>query len=122
MTTRILPPDEWHRLSETEAGTEWQRFDPAHAQVLVAEREGVIVGCWVLLTIPHVECLWIAPSERGRSSVGRRLLSSMRLMARAMGAHWVWTAAVSEDVRQLLEHVGARKLNGDHYVMSMEAR
>lgn len=120
MTTRILPPEEWPRLVGTEAETLWPTLDAAHAQILVVEDGEKIVGCWTLMMIPHVECLWIDPAERARVSVARRLWMGMRALTSQLGARHVWTAAVSDPVRGLLDHASARKLAGDHYLLPME--
>lgn len=120
MTSRILPPAEWPRLNGTEAETLWPTLDAAHAQILVVEDGEQILGCWTLMMIPHVECLWIDPNERARVTVARRLWLGMRSLASQMGARHVWTAAVSDPVRGLLDHAQARKLVGDHYLLPME--
>lgn len=117
MTTRILPPEEWHRLNGTEAEAVWAQFDPARVTVLVVESEGAIVGTWVLMNVLHAECLWIAPAHRGRTAVARRLWAFMQRTARAIGVPAVATAALTDDVRRLLDHVGATKVPGDHYAM-----
>lgn len=119
MTTRILPPAEWARLAGTEAETIWPRLDPARASVLVVEDGGAIVATWILMSVVHAECLWIAPAHRGRTSVARRLWAFMHRTARAMGVPVVATAALSDEVRGLLEHVGATKVPGDHYAMEV---
>jgi len=119
MTTRMLPPEEWPRLAGTEAETVWPRLDPARAQVLVVEASGTIIGCWVLLSVVHAECLWIAPTHRKHTAVARRLWSAMRRAAQTMGVSVVATAAVSDEVRRLLDHVGAVKVPADHYAMKV---
>jgi hypothetical protein len=118
MTTRILPPNEWPRLNGTEAEQLWPRL-PLTAHVVVVEDGLDIVGCWTLMPILHVECLYIAPSHRRRSSVGRRLWRGMCELVHQLGSQAVWTAAMSDDIRQLLDHAGAVKVAGDHYVMPM---
>lgn len=117
MTSRVLPENEWPRLAETEAGQIWPLLDPKRSHVLVVESDGEIVGTWILMNVVHAECLWIAPEYRGHASVARRLWLSMRKAARAMGVPVVATAALSDDVRALLDHVGATKVLGDHYAM-----
>lgn len=118
MTTRVLPPDEWHKLAGTEAEQAWPHLT-ASSQVLVVEHEDQIVGCWVLMPVLHVECFYIAPEHRKRASVGRRLLAGMARLVRLAGGSRVWTAAMSDDVRGLLDHIGATKVPGDHYVFSL---
>lgn len=117
MTSRILPVEEWHRLEGTEAGPVWRHFDPERTTVLVVEHEGAIVGAWTLLNVLHAECLWIAPAHRGKTSVARRLWTLMQRTAQQLGVKAVATAAMSNEVRGLLEHVGATKVPGDHYAM-----
>lgn len=119
MVTRILPPDEWPRLMGTEAEAMWPHLDSRRSTVIVVEDAGAIVGTWTLLRVLHAECLWIAPSHRGKASVARRLWAELQNIVRGMGEHTVATSAVSDDVRAMLEHVNALKLTGDHYVMRM---
>lgn len=120
MTSRILPPEEWSKLEGTEAGPLWPHLDPSRTTVLVVEDGGVIVGTWLLLNVVHAECLWIAPAYRGRTSVARRLWTGMRRAAQAMKVPVVATAALTDDVRALLDHVGATKVPGDHYAMRVQ--
>lgn len=117
MTTRLLPSEEWPRLAGTEAAAIWPHLDPLRAHVLVVEDAGVIVGTWVLMNVLHAECLWIAPEHRHGVSVARRLWTFMRRTARGLGVPVVATAALTDDVRALLDHVGATKVPGDHYAM-----
>lgn len=117
MTARLLPPEEWARLQGTEAETVWPSLTPA-ARVVVVEQDGVIVGCHLLQPVLHAECLWIHPDYRGRSSVARRLWAAVKQTVREQfGVEWFATAAVSDEVRTLLAHVGAVPLVGDHYMV-----
>jgi hypothetical protein len=117
MTARILPPSDWPRLAGTEVESLWPRLDPLLCHVLVVEEGDRIVGTWALMPIMHAECLWIAPDKRKSSSVARRLWRQLQGVASELGITAVATAAQTDDVRGLLEHVGAMKLVGDHYIM-----
>lgn len=92
---------------------------PPDAHVLVIEKDGRIVGCWAAIRYVHVEGLWLAPDMRHRPGAARRLWLGMRQLAHAMGASVVLTGALSDDVRGLLDHVGATKLPGDHYAVPL---
>lgn len=117
MRTRVLPQDEWYRLEHTTVGALWETLPPT-AQAIVVEDEGTIVGCWLVLPVIHVECLWIAEAHRGRTSVARRLWSAMRAVARnVFDAHQVWTASVDDTVRTLVQHAGGTQVPGDHWVL-----
>lgn len=117
MTSRILPSSEWSKLAGTEADEVWRTL-PAHAQVLVVEDDGAIAGCWILLPVLHVECLYIAPTHRKRSSVGRRLLAGMARLVREAGGSGAWTSAQTPDVEGLLGRAGATVVPGAHYLLS----
>jgi N-acetylglutamate synthase-like GNAT family acetyltransferase len=114
--TRLLPRDEWNRLAGTEAEAVYP-FLPETARVLVAERDGAVVGTWVLTPIYHVECLWVAPALR-KSTIAARLWTGMRLICASLGIERVMTGAMTDDVRALLAHVGGEQLPGDHYVLT----
>lgn len=117
MTTRVLPPDEWHRLVGTEAEAVWPLVDASTTQVLVVEQDGAIVGSWLAMRVLHVECLWIAPEHRKAGSVGRRLLAGMTRLLRDLGAKAAMTCAMTDDVRRLIEHRGGTKVPADCYVL-----
>ncbi len=117
MTARILPPEEWPRLAGTEAETIWPQLTSA-ARVVVVEQDGQIIGCHLLQPVLHAECLWVHPDHRGRSSVARRLWRAVQQAVRdEFGVTWFATDACSDDVRALLAHVGAVKLESDHYMV-----
>lgn len=117
--TRILPRDEYARLAGTEAESLWPLMRPEDGHIVVVERDGAIVGCWALLRVVHAECVWVAPAERGNPVVAKRLLRGMREQAKQMGAHSVYTGATTDDVKRLLSKLGARPLEGDHYMLPL---
>lgn len=117
MTTRLLPPEEWPRLVGTEAEHLWPHLNPQTARIVVVERDGVIVGCHVLMTVLHAECLWIAPAYRGAASVGRRLWTAVQEEARRDGVAAVMTQADSDPVRRLIARAGGVRVTGDPYMV-----
>lgn len=117
MLTRILPVDEWPRLSGTELETAWPHLRPEDTSIIVVEHENQIVGCWAVVRYVHVEGVWVHPDHRRRGGVARRLLAAMWRTARGLGAGAVLTGAMSDDVRGILDGLGASRLPGDHYVV-----
>lgn len=115
MTTRILPPDEYDKLT----GTDAERLVPhltAATRVVVVEQDGQVIGCHLLQVVLHAEGLWIHPDHRGKTSVARRLWARVRSEVRGhFGVPGFLTMAMSDEVRQLLSHVDATKVNGDTY-------
>ena len=110
MTSRVLPPEEWSRLAETELGPVLSMLRPESATVFVVEDGDEIVGCWSVISIAHVEGLWVAPSHRKRGRVLVKLWAMLCDVLAARGLTSVLTAAANEDVVRLLESRGAHAL------------
>jgi hypothetical protein len=122
VTTRILPPEEYPRLAGTELELVWPTL-PMDAAVVVVEDGGEIIGCWAAFLLAHVEGVWVAPAHRGKTSVARRLLGGMRrALAEHFGASGAITGAMSDEVRGILAGLGATKLPGDHYTLTLGVR
>lgn len=119
MTWRILPRAEYDKLAGTELETVWPVL-PSEHYIIVAERGGAVVGCQALWPQWHLDGLWIAPGDRGRTSVARRLWRAVQLTASALGIRVAWTSATDDRVRHLLETVGATPVEGDHYLVPMK--
>jgi hypothetical protein len=120
LTTRLLPRDSWVRLIGTEAESVWPHL-PEDSKVIVVEDGDVIVGCWVLIHSLHAECVWVSESYRPGGSVARRLWVTMHKIASSLGMKGIFTSAVDDRVRQLLEHHGAMKLPGDHFMIPVQS-
>lgn len=120
MRTRILPRDEFDRLTGTELETV-HPFLPEAARVIVVEDGDRIIGCWALVPILHAEGVWVAPEHRGKTSVQRRLWTRMFREAHEMGFRAVVTAAISDDVAALLASHGGVELPGRAYALTIGA-
>ena len=112
MTTRVLPPEEWHRLDDTLLASVWRTFTPAFTEVVVVERDGAIVGSVALFTALHAECL----SVTGGTGVARALWTALRARVVAAGGQAVWGAAVEAPMRRLLTR-HAEPIPGDHFLV-----
>jgi hypothetical protein len=117
MTTRILPPDEWHKLQGTEAEPIVPGLDPVDTRVLVVEQDGEIIGSWVMLRMVHVECVWIAPAHRGKAGVLARLLSGMTSLAKAWRTRSVITGSIDPRVSRMIRRLGGLPLPGEHFAL-----
>lgn len=119
--TRLLPPDEWCRLSGTDLAAVWQTLRADHDRVIVVEHEGEIIGCWTLISIVHCEGIWIDPRYRNGGAVARRLLHRMPVEAREMGAKKVMTMAWTPEIAALADRIGAMRLPGEQFLVNVEA-
>jgi N-acetylglutamate synthase-like GNAT family acetyltransferase len=116
MTTRILPPDEWHRLANTEVEHVWPLLNPEQSQILAIEQDGEIVGTLVMVTFVHAECLWIHPDHRKGFGVMRRLLDGMWDTAKVLGARRLWSGSLSETTTHILHRLGGQEIPGRSFV------
>jgi hypothetical protein len=117
VTTRVLPRDEYARLTATELATVWPHL-PESAQVIVVEDEdGQIVGCWSALPVLHAEGVWIAPDARRKGGVALRLLRGMREVLKDYGVSTVVTGAQDATVADLIVRLGGRQLPGAFYTL-----
>lgn len=117
LTTRILPREEYFRLIGTELQDVREHLPGTAAVVVVEDDEGALVGCWALVPVWHAEGVWIAESERKRGRVALRLLRAMSEVAKSAGTRAVMTAAVTDDVRVLIERLHGQPLPGTHFLM-----
>lgn len=113
---RVLPRDEYQRLTGTELESVASTL-PEGCQVLVVEDGDVIVGCWALMSVLHVEGAWVSPSHR--ASASRHLLHGMADLVADAGGATVLTGSASPRVARLLRGLGATKLEFDTYVLSL---
>ena len=115
--TRVLPVEEWHRLAGTELETLAPLLSPETTWIVVVEREGVIVACWAVTQMVHLEGIWIHPAHRTSPSIGRALLRGAWAQVRALGARWAITGATSDEVRALIGKMGGTRLPGEAYIL-----
>jgi DNA-binding MarR family transcriptional regulator/N-acetylglutamate synthase-like GNAT family acetyltransferase len=99
-----------------EIGAKFLReLDPEHERCWIAEREGVAVGCIMLVrhsrTVAKLRLLLVDASQRGMG-VGNRLVEELLAFARAAGYRQVtlWTQSILAAARKLYERHGFRKV------------
>ncbi len=120
-TGRMLPPSEW---AEKLVGTalDGKPLNPEHSGVAVVEdADGIVVACWSVMTIVHVEGLWEAESHRGHDGVSRLLISTMVNELRRCEVKEVLTQSLSEEVDTLIVKAGGQKVPGQTWVIPVKA-
>src|SRR3982750_4141044 len=119
--TRLLPPDEWYKLKETEADPAYLHFDPQYTNVVVVEKEGSVVACWVLFPVYHAECVWIRKEDQKNPVVAGRLVKGMKHLATELGLKNLVTHAIDEEVKNLLtKHLEAKKIPGESFIFPVK--
>jgi N-acyl-L-homoserine lactone synthetase len=118
--TKILPKEEYQRLVGTEAEPLINDLGD-ETTVLVIEKDGKIVGSWLMIQTYHAECVWIDPNEAGNPVIPNRLIKGMMNIAKAVGAKHLVTSALDKNVvRLIVEHLKGKKIPGKHFVFPVE--
>lgn len=123
LVTRVLPPEEWHRLAGSAFDDVIRLVSPDDVRIVVVEDEGRIVGHWAAWRMTHLEGAWVDPAYQKRASVARRLRAATMTEARHWGSEWAMTAACTDDVRRLItKHLKGVAVPGDLYLVRLEER
>ena len=123
MTTRELPPEEWHRLTETQLPALMPHIAPRDVSVVVVEDGDTIVGAVALMWMPHFEGAWVAPSYRKRGTVFARLVNALFEMAQGRGVSWGMAGSANDDMaRMLTKHLHAKRVEMDTYIVHTDQR
>ncbi len=117
MNVRVLPPEEWPRLTELQQPQFVEYVQPEDIDVVVVEEAGKIVATMSVLRAVHIEGTWIDPEHRN-PGVRRGLLRLAGQVARDRGARWAFTGAADEQTKRMLDK-HATRLEMDTYVMSL---
>ena len=112
MNARILPPEEWDKLSVTGLLTIGQTVRPEDIQIVVVEDGERIVSTMAVLRVTHFESLWIDPeyADIARGSVRAVVIGAGRAIGSAARAS---ASAVCGRCRRLPRRVCARSALGD---------
>ncbi len=119
---RLLPVEEWPRLLEApdspfarataEAGMPVLP-DPHYAMVLVEEnRQGEIVGTWMITSVMLLEGLWRREDVRGEVTGARHLLFGMLGLLKDREIKTAITVIQDDLVAELAQKVGFQPLPG----------
>ena len=121
LTVRTLPDDELHRIAE--AGGPMAGHPQAHSladkvKIPVLERDGQILGYWVLSDLTHMEPLWLAPEIRHQPKAAMALLAQVYTELQAAGVRFAFAVIDEADeavIGSMAAHLGLKPLPGKLY-------
>lgn len=107
--------EEWDRVEGVLAVRGWMSLNRPTSRILVAEREGELLGFMVMQLVPHTEPLWVRPSERG-SGIAESLADQMvEFMFSVQSRGWM-VVADNPMAAKLCEARGMMKVDAPVYV------
>jgi L-amino acid N-acyltransferase YncA len=124
ITARVLPPAEWLRIlaeqPESPLAGQFQANgipDADSARICVVERDGVIVGSWMIFMAYHAEPVYVNPDAR-TPSVIKALLEQTVTTLRAEGITHAFALIADVDLLEnapMAHHLGFQKAPGELY-------
>lgn len=111
-TTRVLPPEEWHRLQGLGHFASCALPDPEHSAIVVVEDGGRIIGTQIILNLVHLEGVWIDPEYRHKPGVVRGLVEETWGALHAFGISTVFTIGQATDVIVQAFRLGFERIDG----------
>jgi hypothetical protein len=94
MQLRWLKADEYETLAKIPDKAD---LSPENTLVAVAVQDEKIVGRMVLISLPHIECAWVAPEHRG-GILAARLETFCEQRLASLGASKMLAIAVDEKI------------------------
>lgn len=120
-TTRLLPPDEWHRLAAFEPFTSHGLPTVEHWRVIVGEVDGAIVGFCCLFNAVHWEPWWIDPAYRKHPGLLRQMVDKTGDELRAAKVTNVFVCVGDDipDQQALVQRFGFEEAPGKLYMLAL---
>jgi hypothetical protein len=107
MEIRWLAADEYGKLDQIPADHAAQ-LNPDNTLVAVAVEDDRIIGRAVLISLPHLECIWV-DSDHRNGTLGARLESFCAEKLAGLGARQMLAVAVNDKIADYL-----KRLNYSH--------
>ena len=114
-TYRLLPKDEWSKLTPIFASQGSSAPDPNYSVVVVAEKGDEIVGMGVLQVVPHMEPWWI---KDGESPAWRKMVGMLEAELPHEARYFM--CCPNHRIAAMAEHCGLRTTG--EYVMTKEIK
>jgi len=115
--TRVLPPEEWHKLSVTDMTNIGPAFRPEDVQIVVVEDEGRIVATLGAFRVCHLEGLWIDPEYRGNAGMARKLMKGAVSAVRKWNDEWAYGASGTDHMNDIMQRMGGVKMPVETFVI-----
>lgn len=108
--------EEWDKVDAILASRGWLSLNRNTTRLLIAERDGEIVGLNTLQFVPHIGPLWVKPSERGTLMTEELVEKMLNFLSEAQARGFV-VISESSYVSKTCESIGMSKVEGPVYVM-----
>jgi hypothetical protein len=113
--------EEWDRIDQVLASRGWMSLSRTFTRIRIAEREGRIIGFYVLQHIPHVEPMWVDKREWG-AGVAEHLADDMQNFLTEVNARGFMAVCESPIAKKMCEARGMVQVHFPVYVSVSEAK
>lgn len=122
---RELSIAEWNLLKTVPPFDVKATPNPSAARVIVAQdnETGKLVAYWFLVTIVHVEPVWIDPTYRHKPTLVRKLWESTFRMLKSIGVSKAFCTINYDAPREnasMAQRLGFKRLPTDLYLLELE--
>jgi hypothetical protein len=122
LTYRELQPEEFYKLEGHEALKGLEVPSPDAARILIAERvDGTIVGFQMMVTVVHIEPIWVHPDYRG-TMVPIRLWKTATRLVDALRIKMAYCFSDTPIISGYLQRLGLRELPYKTFLFDPEGR
>lgn len=119
MTARLLSHSEWPTVPGPFLPSVLTDVSPDGCQVFGVEKGGEVVGTVAVMTVVHLEGLWVHPEHRGPGIV-RSLMEAAARAAKETTRHgWVFACIGSEEMAGYVERSGGTEVPVVLYVLPL---
>lgn len=117
MNTRVLPREEWDRLSVNGLGSILPDFRDEDVMPVVVEENGEILATGMVVRVVHFECLWIKPGSH--AGVVRSLMKALWSVGKSWGK-LAFAQSCRTNVLDILKRLKGKQLQVDTYILPLE--
>lgn len=122
MIARVLDQSEWDKIpAEAKLRERLDYMNSDNVDVIVVEDAGKVVACWSVMRQTWLEGCYIVPEYRGNAGAVRRLMRKTYSVASQWGDRFLWTGAVTDCVRELIERLGGKEVPMSVHVLPLRA-
>jgi RimJ/RimL family protein N-acetyltransferase len=106
---RTLEPHEFHLLDQVPSGM-LSGTDPDRCFAVGALEGDKLIGCALLVVLPHIEGIWVDPEHRNGLTAAGLEKSLVRWSHEVLGIEKIFAYAFTDQIAGYLERIGYKRI------------